>query len=152
MQSRGDIDESIYGAEQKSSREQQIARLESAPSFHEALTDLIRTRSSVRALARESMLPEERVKVLCESEMDHYRLDEVFALCIGLHLEPYLSYPLIKKANVTFRENKDGSDISYRRAMLCCLFKESVPQICQYIDTQNARQDAFGIPELQLRN
>ena len=152
MQSRSNIDGSIYEAEQKTSREQQIARLESAPTFHVALADLIRTRSSIRMLARESMLPEERVKALCKSEMDHYQLDEVFALCIGLHLEPYLSYPLIKKANVTFRENKDGSDISYRRAMLCCLFKESVPQICQYIETQNARRDAFGIPNLRLRN
>ena len=152
MQSRGDMDGSIYGDEQKTSREHQIARLESIPTFHEALTDLIHTRSSVRTLVRESMLSKERIKELMENEMDYYRLDEVFALCVGLHLEPYLSYPLMKKANVTFHETKDGSDSSYRRAMLCCLFKESVQQICQYIDMQNARRDVFGIPELRLRN
>ena len=151
MQSRDDMDGSIYGDEQKTSREQQIARLESIPTFHEALADLIHTRSSVRTLVRESMLSMERIKELIENEMDYYQLDEVFALCVGLHLEPYLSYPLMKKANVTFHETKDGSDSSYRRAMLCCLFKESVPQICQYIDMQNARRDVFGIPELRLK-
>ena len=101
-------------------------------------------------------LDDRSLKKLCNAEDPREQfydwLDEVFALCVGLHLEPYLSYPLMKKANVTFSETKDGSDSSYRRAMLCCLFKESVPQICQYIDMQNARRDVFGIPELRLKN
>ena len=152
LQSQGDMNGSTYEAEQKTSREQQIARLESMPTFHEALADLVQTRSSVQTLAWESMLSKERIKELIESEMNDYWPDEVFALCVGLHLEPYLSYPLLKKAKVTFQEDKDGSDRSYRRAMLCCLFKESVPQICRYIATQNARQDTIRIPELLLRN
>ncbi|MBQ9008924.1 MAG: hypothetical protein IJ088_06300 [Clostridia bacterium] len=117
-----------YQVEVRASREEQVERLRQMKRFHKAFSDLVHTRTSAEKLAAATTIPLRRILDLMQSEREGYCLDEVIMLCIGLHLEPPLSLALVEKAGLSFAEG-DGD---YRRAILCCLFRDSVPELCRW--------------------
>ena len=71
-------------------------------------------------------------------------MDELVALSLGLQLEPPESGLLIKKAGLTFLEEDPGR----RRAILCCLFRESVPELQAYLSNERLNHDKVSPLEL----
>ena len=129
-------------AEIVEARKARLRRLEAIGSVHEMIADLIGEEDE--RVAKRSTIPVERIKALREREMERYRMDEMVALCLGLQLEPPVSYLLIRKAGLEFNDEDKGK----RRAIICCLFRESVPDLQRYLENERLNHDK--IPALDV--
>ena len=123
-----------YGREVAESKDAQISRIKDSSSFHRAFSELMHARSTVDNLSELSTVRVSRINELCRVEQKHYDLDELIMLCIGLKLEPYLSYALLEKAGVSFEEDKEGFDPNYRRGILCLCFRDRVYDLFKWFD------------------
>ena len=104
-------------------------------SFSEALVYLMRDHGNgkvtVEKLAESAMLSRITVSRLRNEERASYPLDIVIALCIGLHLPPWLSAILLEKAHLTVpRYGKCG----YYGEILDCLFMDTIRDVQDFLE------------------
>ena len=136
----------VYQEERKVSLQEQMERLLNLKGFHKAFSDLVHTRTSAEKLAAASTIPLRRVLELMQSEQDTYIRDELLFLCLGMRLEPPLSLTLFRKAGIALPEE----DPDYRRAILCCLFRDSVTELRRWQAETEKNRIGLQIPYFSL--
>ncbi|MBQ8094638.1 MAG: hypothetical protein IJ242_13855 [Clostridia bacterium] len=128
-------------------RKAQLYRLGAFATVHEMIADLVRARSSVPEASMRSCIPADRIEYLMDTEQSAYFRDEMTALCIGLRLEPQVSFMLLEKAGIDISVQKEA-DPGMRRAMLCLFRLDTVSNLQLYL--QNEKQNKLGIMPLDL--
>jgi transcriptional regulator with XRE-family HTH domain len=85
----------------------------SLPStFHELLVTLMKMQNvTIEQLAEKASISVDTIKRLRRIERRVYTIDQVVALCIGLHLPPWLSEELIKRAGFEFRPQLEAGHV-----------------------------------------
>ncbi|MGJ4848962.1 helix-turn-helix domain-containing protein [Bacillota bacterium Meth-B3] len=100
-------------------------------TFHEALIALMKMkRMTIEQLAESASMSVDTIKRLRRAERKNYTMDQVVALCVGLHLPPWLSCELTARAGLTLR------DISEHRAyryILDCLFMDRIEDVQRFL-------------------
>jgi len=129
---------------------QRIARREAfmremPNSFSDALRYVMAHRDggaiTLEELAAAAQISRKTVERYRSREQNAYDPDKVVALCIALHLPPWLSRILLDKARVTVR---NWGPTGYLGEILDCCFMDTVPQVQQYL------REA-GYPPLKLQ-
>lgn len=92
-------------------------------------------------LAQESWVSLSTIKQYRQKEDKEKTLKTVTALCIGLHLHPWLSEDLIRKAGVIPKATRQDSTYRY---LYTFHYKDSIEECNQYLHSQ-------GLPEFKLR-
>ena len=64
------------------------------------------------------------------AEKDNYSLDQVMVICIALHLPPWLSSQMIKRAGLLL---KDTELHNVYRAILDCMFMDSLEMVQAFL-------------------
>ena len=115
-------------------------------NFGDALTYLMENRDggrvTVEALAEAAGISVRTLTRYRSPSFAQYRPDVVVALCIALHLPPWLSRLMLSKAGYAIRSY--GPKGYYGEILDCC-FMDSVPEVQQYL------REA-GYPELKLQS
>jgi transcriptional regulator with XRE-family HTH domain len=106
----------------------------SLPStFHETLVALMKMKKVTNEqLAERASMSVDTVKRLRNSDRRDYTHDQVVALCIGLHLPPWLSCELTKRAGLMLRDIPEHRAFRY---ILDCLFMDSIDEVQQFLKT-----------------
>ena len=106
--------------------------IRSLPStFHELLVTLMKMQNvTLEQLAENAAMSVETIKRLRRIERRDYTIDQVLALCIGLHLPPWLSCELIKRAGLVLREIPEH--YAYRFIMNN-LFMDSLDEVQRFL-------------------
>ena len=104
----------------------------SLPStFHEALIALMKMKNvTIEQLAERASLSVETIKRLRRGERKSYTMDLVLALCIGLHLPPWLSCELTRRAGLMLRDIPEHRAYRY---ILDCLFMDSIDEVQKFL-------------------
>lgn len=104
----------------------------SLPStFHETLVALMKMKNvTMDQLAEKAAMSVETIKRLRRIERRDYTFDQVVALCIGLHLPPWLSCELIKRAGLLLRDIAEHHAYRY---ILNCLFMDSIDDVQRFL-------------------
>lgn len=92
-------------------------------------------------LAQESWVSVSTIKQYRQKEDKEKTLRTVTALCIGMHLHPWLSEDLVSKAGVKFKRTKQDGALRY---LYTFHYKDSIEDCNIYLRKQ-------GIPEFKLR-
>lgn len=92
-------------------------------------------------LSEESWVSLSTIKQYRQKEEKEKTLKTVTALCIGLHLHPWLSEDLIRKAGVVPKATRQDSAYRY---LYTFHYKDSIEECNQYLRSQ-------GLPEFKLR-
>ena len=116
--------------------------LEMIPSsFPEALTFLMRrARVTIEQLEEKTSISGRTISRLRTEERSEYSLDQVLAICIALHLPPWLSRELLHRAGILLRRTKQH--LAYQ-CILDCMFMDEVS------DVQRSLAEA-GLKKLKL--
>ena len=72
----------------------------------------------------------ETIKRLRRIERRDYMIDQVVALCVGLHLPPWLSGELVKRAGLMLRDIPEHQAYRY---ILNCLFMDSIDDVQHFL-------------------
>ena len=114
-------------------------------SFPEALVYLMENRDegrvSVEELAARAQISSRTVTRYRGAEQVSYNPDVVVAICIALHLPPWLSRLMLDKAGFTVKSY--GPRGHYGEILDCC-FMDTIPEVQEYLR-------AAGYPELKLQ-
>ena len=115
-------------------------------SFHECLAYLMENHDGKKMtcarLASLSSLSERTISRLRNEESPSYRLDVVIALCVGLHLPPWLSAELLKRAHLSVERY---GELGYYGEILDCFFMDSIRDIQKFLVDN-------GYPALRLND
>ncbi len=99
-------------------------------SFHETLEYLMRDHGfgkiTVGKLSQDSQLAQRTIIRLRNEERVSYKLDLVVALCIGLHIPPWLSEVLLSKARLSVQRY---GEFGYYGEILDCHFMDTVGEV-----------------------
>lgn len=116
--------------------------LEMMPSsFPEALTFLMRrARVTIEQLEEKTSISSRTISRLRTEERSEYSLDQVLAICIALHLPPWISRELLQRAGILLRRTKQH--LAYQ-CILDCMFMDEVS------DVQRSLAEA-GMEKLKL--
>lgn len=96
-------------------------------TFHEALTALMKMkRVTVEQLAEAASLSDKTIKRFRSTERRDYTMDQVVALCIGLHLPPWLSCEMTARAGLVLRDIPEHRAYRY---ILDCLFMDRIEDV-----------------------
>ena len=113
--------------------------------FPDALRYLMEDRGSGRVtleqLAERAMLSRKTIERYRSRRTEAYSPDAVVAICLALHLPPWLSRIMLEKARISVQSY--GPKGYYGEILDCC-FMDTLPQIQEYL------RDA-GYPELKLK-
>ena len=135
---------STTSAERKKARDRLVAGI--PLSFSDALVYLMKDHGegkvTVEKLAEASLLSRITVSRLRNEERAAYPLDIVIALCIGLHLPPWLSTILLEKAHLTIHRY---GKLGYYGEILDCFFMDSVREVQDFLEKN-------GYPKLKLND
>ena len=111
-------------------------------SFHEALTYLMeKEQKTLDQLAAESMVSRRTLCRLRQAERDRYNPHQVVALCIALHLPPFVSEALAERAGLDF---KKSDKYLHFRMILDFLYDETVENVQKTLKKS-------GLPLLKLK-
>ena len=114
-------------------------------SFPDALVYLMENRGdgriTVEKLASLAQISEKTVTRYRNAELVSYNPDIVVALCIALHLPPWLSRLMLDKAGFSV---KSYGPTGYYGEILDCCFMDSIPEVQAYLRSA-------GYPELRLQ-
>jgi transcriptional regulator with XRE-family HTH domain len=104
----------------------------SLPStFHELLVTLMKMQNvTIEQLAEKASISVDTIKRLRRIERRVYTIDQILALCIGLHLPPWLSEELIKRAGLMLRDIPEHHAYRY---ILNCLFMDSIDDVQRFL-------------------
>lgn len=96
-------------------------------TFHEALAALMKIKHmTVEQLAEAASMSEKTIKRFRSTERGDYTMDQVVALCIGLHLPPWLSCELTARAGLILRDIPEHRAYRY---ILDCLFMDRIEDV-----------------------
>jgi hypothetical protein len=70
-------------------------------------------------------------------ENREYSIDQVIAICIGLHLPPWLSRGLIERAGYVLRNSKQHQAYQF---VLDCLFMDSIDDVQRFLETTGCKK------------
>ena len=114
--------------------------------FPDALRYLMENRKEGRVtceeLARSAQISRKTVERYRARPQLSYHPDTLVALCVGLHLPPWLSRVLLEKAGVTVRSFGPAGHLG---EILDCFFMDTIPQIQDYLRSA-------GYPELKVQD
>ena len=104
----------------------------SLPStFHETLVGLMKMKNvTIEQLADKASMSVETIKRLRRFERRDYTIDQIIALCIGLHLPPWLSCELTRRAGLMLRDIPEHRAYRY---ILDCLFMDSIDEVQKFL-------------------
>lgn len=111
----------------------EMARLlESLPaSFPAALTFLMRrAHVTIEQLEEKAFISARTISRLRTEERGEYALDQVIAICIALHLPPWLSRELLQRAGFILRRTKQ--QLAYQ-CVLDCMFMDEVSDVQRFL-------------------
>ena len=119
--------------------EQAVARaqlIQSLPgSFHAAFAMLMDAKGiTVEKLAEETMLSERSITRYRNREQDSFSADTVAILCLGLGLDPILSFAMMEKAGIHLRDTPEDLTL---KAVLMGLHTTPVMQVRAYLNEIN---------------
>lgn len=106
--------------------------LEALPStFPEALTYLMRqAHVTIEQLEERAFISGRTISRLRTEERSEYALDQVIAICIALHLPPWLSRELLHRAGLLLRRTKQH--LAYQ-CVLDCMFMDEVADVQRFL-------------------
>ena len=114
-------------------------------SFPDALVYLMESRAegriTVEQLAAQAHISDRTVTRYRSSDLASYNPDIVVAICIALHLPPWLSRLMLDKAGFAV---KSYGPRGYYGEILDCCFMDTVPEVQDYLRSA-------GYPELRLQ-
>lgn len=100
-------------------------------TFHGTLTTLMKIRRvTVEQLAEAAAMSEKTIKRLRSAERRDYTMDQIVALCIGLHLPPWLSCELMARAGLVLRDIPEHRAYRY---ILDCLFMDRMEDVQRFL-------------------
>lgn len=100
-------------------------------TFHETLIALMKMkRMTIEQLAEAASMSEKTIKRFRSAERRDYMMDQVVALCIGLHLPPWLSCELTARAGLTLRDIPEHRAYRY---ILDCLFMDRTEDVQRFL-------------------
>ena len=102
-------------------------------SFHGALSYIMKGRVTVDELINRIPISRSTLLRLRTEERKRYNLDQIIAICIGLHLPPWLSEILLDKAGLSV---KRYGPYGYYGTILDCFYMDSINDVQQFI-TEN---------------
>ena len=111
-------------------------------SFHSALSYIMKGRVTVDELVNRVPISRSTIIRLRTEERKSYDIDRVIAICIGLHLPPWLSEILLDRAGL--RVKRYGPK-GYYGTILDCFYMDTVNEVQQFLRDN-------GYPELNLRD
>ena len=82
------------------------------------------------ALAFESKVSESTIGRYRTGKVKHYSEKNVVALCVAMHLPPWLSFRLIEKAGFTLAETEEQQAFM---TVLNCMYMKSVDEVDEYL-------------------
>ncbi len=112
-------------------------------SFPDALTFLMkRAHMTIEDLEEKASVSNRTISRLRTEERREYSLDQIIAICIALHLPPWLSHEMIHRAGFLLRSTRQHQ--AYR-FILDCLFMDSVEEVQTFLTNS-------GFQPLKLTN
>ena len=115
----------------KDAEKRKTALMEDMPmTFHGALSYIMKGRVTVDELTKRIPLSRSTILRLRTEERKSYDLDQVIALCVGLHLPPWLSGILLEKAGLTV---KRYGPYGYYGTILDCFYMDTIEEVQQFL-------------------
>ena len=102
-------------------------------SFHGALAYIMKGRCTVDELVRRIPISRSTLLRLRTEERKQYNLDQIIAICIGLHLPPWMSEILLNRARLSVKRT---GPYAYYGIILDCFYMDSILEVQQFI-TEN---------------
>ena len=100
-------------------------------TFHEAFAAMMRAANIKPVqLAEETLMSERTIYRYQEVEREDYSADTVAVLCVGMHLDPMLSFALIQRAGIFLRDTPEDLIL---KAVLMGMYRMTVRQVRQYL-------------------
>lgn len=81
-------------------------------------------------LAEETLMSERTIYRYQEIEREDYSADTVAVLCVGMHLDPLLSFALMQRAGIFLRDTPEDLIL---KAVLMGMYRMAVRQVRQYL-------------------
>lgn len=107
-------------------------------SFHDALTHLMKqAHITIEELEEQAFLSRRTISRLRTEERRDYSLDQVIAICVALHLPPWLSREMIQRAGFILRPTKQHLAYQF---ILDCLFMDSVSDAQKFLAESGCQQ------------
>ena len=107
-------------------------------SFHDALTHLMKqAHMTIEELEEQAFLSRRTISRLRTEERRDYSLDQVIAICVALHLPPWLSREMIQRAGFILRPTKQHLAYQF---ILDCLFMDSVSDVQNFLVESGCQQ------------
>ena len=97
---------------------------------------------TIEELAAAAQVSRKTIERYRKEDQRAYQEDKVVAICIALHLPPWLSRTLLDKARITVRNH--GPRGHYGEILDCC-FMDSVGDVQRYLEEN-------GYPKLDLQD
>ena len=111
-------------------------------SFHGALAYIMKGRMSVDQLVMSIPISRRQLLNLRTEEKKTYNLDQIIAICIGLHLPPWLSEILLEKTRLSI---KRYGPYGYYGTILDCFYMDTFQEVQQFLS-----DNGFGPLKLNL--
>ena len=102
-------------------------------SFHGALAYIMKGRCTVDELVRRIPISRSTLLRLRTEERKQYNLDQIIAICIGLHLPPWMSEILLERARLSVKRT---GPYAYYGIILDCFYMDTILDVQQFI-TEN---------------
>ena len=99
-------------------------------SFHGVLAYIMKGRTTVDELVKRIPISRRTLLRLRTEERKSYKLDQVIAICIGLHLPPWLSEILLDKAGLSV---KRYGTYGYYGTILDCFYMDTIQDVQKYL-------------------
>ena len=99
-------------------------------SFHGALAYIMKGRTTVDELVKRIPISRRTLLRLRTEERKSYKLDQIIAICIGLHLPPWLSEILLDKAGLSV---KRYGAYGYYGTILDCFYMDTIQDVQKYL-------------------
>lgn len=100
-------------------------------TFHEAFAAMMRAANIKPVqLAEETLMSERTIYRYQEVEREDYSADIVAVLCVGMHLDPLLSFALMQRAGIFLRDTPEDLIL---KAVLMGMYRMTVRQVRQYL-------------------
>lgn len=116
-----------------------VQMLDSMPnSFHGALTYLMsQAHVTIEMLEERSYISGRTISRLRTEGNRECSIDQVIAICVALHLPPWLSCELLRRAGYVLRNTRQHQAYRY---VLDCLFMDSIDDVQRFLETTGCQR------------
>ena len=99
-------------------------------TFHGALAYIMKHRVTVDELVRRIPISRRTLLRLRTEERKSYSIDQIIAICVGLHLPPWLSDVLLERAHLSV---KRFGPYGYYGTILDCFYMDSIEDVQEFL-------------------